>query len=170
MDSPVSLRLHKCLCTKQKKGRRKKLIKKYGYQCFWCECDLTPEILTIDHYIPLHRGGNNEIQNLRLACTDCNTRRGDAMPEETLRVIYESRQRKPRQKIRIPRGWTNLKYCLGQKVKQGQIVGIIYHPPGTKRALECGERWTYFVLADDQADEIDSYSQLEIKPINEALV
>ncbi len=65
---------------------------------------------------------------------------------------------------------TPVKYHLGQQTNQGQIVGIIYHPPGTKRAFESGEQWTYFVLADDQADEIDSYLELEIKPINEALV
>ncbi|QKQ77901.1 HNH endonuclease [Nostoc sp. TCL240-02] len=61
--------------------RRKLLIERYGYQCFWCGCDLAPETLTIDHLIPLSKGGSNKLNNLRTACKGCNNKRGDAMPE-----------------------------------------------------------------------------------------
>ncbi|MBW4617169.1 MAG: HNH endonuclease [Desmonostoc vinosum HA7617-LM4] len=51
-------------------------------QCFWCGCTLSLETLTIDHYIPLAKGGSNKIKNLRLSCSPCNQRRGDAYPTE----------------------------------------------------------------------------------------
>ncbi|MCC5640346.1 HNH endonuclease [Nostoc sp. CHAB 5844] len=47
--------------------RKKLLIERYGYQCFWCSCELTPLTLTIDHLIPLSKGGSNRLNNLRLA-------------------------------------------------------------------------------------------------------
>lgn len=37
---------------------------------------------TIDHIIPLSRGGTNRIENLRLACAACNGRKGDMLPDE----------------------------------------------------------------------------------------
>ncbi|MEA5505946.1 HNH endonuclease [Halotia wernerae UHCC 0503] len=77
-----SVRQHKRLCNSQKRNKRPHLIAKYGMQCFWCDCKLTTETLTIDHYVPLSRGGSNKIKNLRLACFDCNQGRGNALPEE----------------------------------------------------------------------------------------
>ncbi|MEH1789652.1 MAG: HNH endonuclease [Nostoc sp.] len=122
-------------------------------KCFWCGCDLLSETLTIDHYIPLSKGGTNKIKNLRLACDRCNNKRKDAMPEDTPHIIN------------VPKNWQPPKHPLGQKVKQGQIVGVIYHPPGTLRAKESGEKWTYFVLEDDCAYEIDSYLENEIETV-----
>ncbi len=76
-----SPRQHKRLYTSQKRNKRPHLVAKYGMQCFWCSCELTNETLTIDHYIPLSRGGSNKIKNLRLACFDCNQERGNTLPE-----------------------------------------------------------------------------------------
>ncbi|WP_442942665.1 HNH endonuclease [Nostoc sp.] len=70
----------KRLPPQQMRYRKKLLIERYGYCCFWCSCDLTPLTITIDHYIPLSKGGSNELKNLRLACLPCNQRRGDSLP------------------------------------------------------------------------------------------
>lgn len=52
--------------------------------CQWCDADLSkPDILThIDHHIPLSKGGNNTISNLRAICSKCNLSKGAKMPEE----------------------------------------------------------------------------------------
>ena len=73
---------------KSKDLRRKRLhlIEKYGMQCFWCSAALTTQTLTIDHYIPLSRGGSNKIKNLRLSCRICNQNRGNALPSEVRHV------------------------------------------------------------------------------------
>lgn len=55
--------------------------------CHWCQADLsqTPSAATVDHVIPLARGGTNDRKNLVLACYTCNQERGHGttwQPEE----------------------------------------------------------------------------------------
>jgi 5-methylcytosine-specific restriction endonuclease McrA len=56
------------------------------YRCQYCgrtAAELRPrESLTRDHLIPLSRGGTNEWTNVVAACSPCNTRKGNRMPEE----------------------------------------------------------------------------------------
>jgi 5-methylcytosine-specific restriction endonuclease McrA len=56
------------------------------YQCQYCHrrhLELrNRECLTRDHLIPLSRGGLNEWGNVVTACSTCNTRKGNRLPEE----------------------------------------------------------------------------------------
>ncbi|HET7565438.1 MAG TPA: HNH endonuclease [Gemmatimonadaceae bacterium] len=56
------------------------------YRCQYCGrtlAELKPrESLTRDHLIPLSRGGTNEWTNVVAACSPCNTRKGNRMPDE----------------------------------------------------------------------------------------
>lgn len=54
------------------------IIERDGYLCD--ECGGT-ESLTIDHIMPLSKGGSDELDNLRLLCQSCNSTKGDRMPE-----------------------------------------------------------------------------------------
>jgi 5-methylcytosine-specific restriction endonuclease McrA len=51
------------------------------------------ECLTRDHLVPLSRGGSNDWTNVITACSSCNTRKGNSLPEECgmvpLRQPYE---------------------------------------------------------------------------------
>ena len=51
------------------------------------------ECLTRDHLVPLSRGGTNDWANVITACSSCNTRKGNRLPEECgmepLRPPYE---------------------------------------------------------------------------------
>jgi hypothetical protein len=47
--------------------------------CFYCEAE---RALTIDHYIPTGRGGTSDPRNLVPACEECNSMKGDLMPED----------------------------------------------------------------------------------------
>jgi 5-methylcytosine-specific restriction endonuclease McrA len=42
---------------------------------------LTLDTSTMDHVIPLHRGGLDNANNRVLACEPCNSKRGHDMPE-----------------------------------------------------------------------------------------
>lgn len=53
-------------------------------QCHWCDKPLTVENSTIEHIIPLNRGGLDHSMNRTLACPECNHSRGDNMPELSL--------------------------------------------------------------------------------------
>jgi len=56
------------------------------YRCQYCGRTSTElkqrETLTRDHLIPISRGGNNEWTNVVTACSPCNTRKSNHLPEE----------------------------------------------------------------------------------------
>ena len=63
----------------------KKALKRRLYvtskACHWCGEHLWLHFATLDHLIPLDRGGSHREDNLVLACRPCNQRRGNRMPE-----------------------------------------------------------------------------------------
>jgi len=50
-------------------------------KCRWCSEILTYETATLEHVVPLNRGGLDCESNWDIACLACNTGRGDGMPE-----------------------------------------------------------------------------------------
>jgi hypothetical protein len=59
---------------------KQKLLAKNS-TCHWCKCRLTKETATLEHIIPLARGGLDNPNNMTLACEPCNKGRGSDMPE-----------------------------------------------------------------------------------------
>lgn len=67
---------------KQKKDRRKgatedeKILKgtKFMQKCVFCG---TEENLTIDHIVPISKGGSRRIENLQILCGPCNFKKAD---------------------------------------------------------------------------------------------
>ena len=75
-----------------KKARRRRvdvLKDQYGTRCFWChrqmidapiECAKDCSLhLTLEHVVPVCKGGTHELFNLVLACFQCNNCRGDSV-------------------------------------------------------------------------------------------
>lgn len=56
------------------------------YTCQYCERHQVQlrhrECLTRDHLVPISRGGQNEWHNVVTACSTCNTRKGNHLPDE----------------------------------------------------------------------------------------
>jgi 5-methylcytosine-specific restriction endonuclease McrA len=50
--------------------------------CHWCDMPLVSADVTIDHIIPLARGGHHIPDNLCAACKPCNCSKKDSLPEE----------------------------------------------------------------------------------------
>lgn len=50
------------------------LIQRDGHKCRICS---TKQNISIDHKIPLSKGGSDELENLQLLCRSCNSRKGD---------------------------------------------------------------------------------------------
>ena len=62
------------------------LFARDDYRCQFCG-RIPPEFrhrecLTRDHLLPLSRGGTNDWSNVVTACSTCNTRKGNSLPEE----------------------------------------------------------------------------------------
>lgn len=45
--------------------------------CHYCEKELTFKTATLDHVIPLSRGGYDRLKNVVLCCSDCNQKKAD---------------------------------------------------------------------------------------------
>jgi hypothetical protein len=57
-----------------KKNIRNFIFKRDGYKCLACG---TTDKLSIDHIIPINKGGENRISNLQTLCRRCNSRKSD---------------------------------------------------------------------------------------------
>lgn len=80
---PEALRLDRTPRAKSQNLRRARLVLlTRDPRCHYCRTALTEETSTIDHRIPLARGGSNLPDNLVLACVPCNRDKADAMPKE----------------------------------------------------------------------------------------
>jgi|WetSurMetagenome_2_1015567.scaffolds.fasta_scaffold562441_1 5-methylcytosine-specific restriction endonuclease McrA len=64
------------------------LFSKQDGQCFYCAGPMEP--VTWDHFIPSSRGGENNIDNGRLACHSCNTRKNDTPPRDFFVQIWNA--------------------------------------------------------------------------------
>lgn len=65
--------------------------RQHGWRCayrIWC-ADRRDE-LSIDHLVPLARGGTDRLHNLRIVCADCNERKGD-MKLQSFRLLVRQR-------------------------------------------------------------------------------
>ena len=66
--------------SKGSREKRRKMLRKIRV-CHWCKEPLTLNTSTIEHIIPLARGGLDCANNRTLACKNCNEARGSEMPE-----------------------------------------------------------------------------------------
>lgn len=63
--------------------------------CHYCGRDVGHENLTMDHIVPLSRGGRSSKANIVAACKDCNTKKKYLLPiewDEYLRSLDEKKE------------------------------------------------------------------------------
>jgi 5-methylcytosine-specific restriction endonuclease McrA len=65
-------------------SKRRKVYKRDGNKC--CKCGTTKN-LTVDHIVPLCRGGHNGMTNMQTLCEKCNLQKGDRIK------LYNNRRR-----------------------------------------------------------------------------
>jgi hypothetical protein len=71
---------HKATSSNDRQRRRKRVYERDGNKCVNCGHegdDANP--LTLDHKLPLSRGGTNRIGNLQTMCFDCNQAKADSV-------------------------------------------------------------------------------------------
>lgn len=55
-------------------------------QCWYCHTKMDDDA-TLDHYIPLSKGGADEFDNTRAAHHECNQRKGNMMPDDFVKQL-----------------------------------------------------------------------------------
>ena len=74
---------------------RQNIFLRDEHTCQYCYKKFSDKKLTIDHVVPLSKGGKHEWTNVVTACSVCNNRKGDKSPEKAnLRLL--NRPEKPR--------------------------------------------------------------------------
>jgi len=53
-----------------------------NHSCQYCEKQLPAKLLTLDHVVPVTRGGPGSWENLVTSCRSCNQAKGSRTPEE----------------------------------------------------------------------------------------
>lgn len=56
--------------------RRDEVIARDGYVCGICGGGVAPDQMSIDHIVPISRGGTDDLDNLQAAHRSCNSRKG----------------------------------------------------------------------------------------------
>ncbi len=77
------------------KPTKSAIYRRDGNKCQYCSSSRN---LTLDHVIPRSKGGDDSYQNLVVACSNCNTKKGDKYLEQTgMKLIRQPRA--PKNKI-----------------------------------------------------------------------
>ena len=65
-----------------KRAMRRVALRDCGQRCVYCATHLDHRTATLDHVVPLARGGAHDSGNLVVACAPCNRLKGDLQPYE----------------------------------------------------------------------------------------
>jgi hypothetical protein len=78
---------------------REELFERDGWICHYCAETVTTDTVTLDHIVPISRGGTNAPENLVTACLICNSIKADRTYEEAaadiLAALVERRRNSP---------------------------------------------------------------------------
>ncbi len=74
----------------RRQRRKRRIHERDEHVCQYCALDLSPEEATLDHVVPVSRGGASTRANLVTACTDCNSRKADRTPKEAGMPLLKS--------------------------------------------------------------------------------
>ena len=70
------------------------LLWRDGRRCAICGRKIKDlDDLTIDHIVPLAKGGKNTLENYQLAHKACNEAKGSMLPEEHVKILKYNRRR-----------------------------------------------------------------------------
>jgi 5-methylcytosine-specific restriction endonuclease McrA len=81
---------------------RRGLLARDGFTCAYCGKVCSPREATVDHVLPVSRGGCSSWGNTVTACYRCNQRKADRTPHEAgMKLLFEPKPPRPGQPFSI---------------------------------------------------------------------
>jgi 5-methylcytosine-specific restriction endonuclease McrA len=68
--------------TKEVRFSKSNVYLRDQYSCLYCGCNITKSTATMDHVVPISRGGKTAWDNIVTACGPCNSRKGNSTSPE----------------------------------------------------------------------------------------
>ena len=100
----------------QLNASRKSILMRDRYECQYCGSRTN---LTIDHVIPISRGGEWKYDNLVTACSRCNTKKGSKLPHEC--------RMHPKKAPSTPKFLSvGLVSCIAETVITGKVLILLF--------------------------------------------
>lgn len=78
---------------------RRNVFLRDNYECQYCSSYLPEDDRTLDHVIPISRGGKHEWTNVVSCCSYCNSRKADNTPEEAKMPLLNKPYRPQKQDL-----------------------------------------------------------------------
>jgi len=78
----IRLLFQDCFVYRPARLNRRNIFARDEGRCQYCGKKFPTSELSIDHVIPLSRGGQTRWENVACACTECNKRKGGRLPSE----------------------------------------------------------------------------------------
>ncbi len=72
-----------------------RVLEFYDYRCAYCRTQCDAENITMDHVIPLSKGGRHHISNVVPSCRICNGKKGDGPPPYPVVTLSDDRGSDP---------------------------------------------------------------------------
>lgn len=69
---------------------RLKIYERDQMSCRYCRRNLTPETVTLDHLVPVSKGGGHEYENIVTACCPCNSSKNNRSAAEFVKEVASS--------------------------------------------------------------------------------
>lgn len=72
--------------SKLRRAQRERLAEAQNWRCCYCGRRCEPHECSVEHVIPLSRGGTNRWLNQAMACKPCNQSRANRRPDRNLEL------------------------------------------------------------------------------------
>ena len=139
---------------------RSRMSEAQNHKCCWCGIVTTDErgkkySSTLEHVMPVSKGGKNHPDNLAMACSRCNQKRGNKPAEEFMNEIS-------REKFLKSQIVKNSQDTPQKTTRQKQYQTLLFRLKALKAVVKCEENpfeqntncWKYY----------NRYSKLEVHP------
>lgn len=70
--------------------QKRVLFNRDGWSCQYCGVSLNYHSMSIDHVLPISRGGKTSWKNCVASCVSCNSKKGNKTPEEARMVLNKT--------------------------------------------------------------------------------